>query len=325
MKTQLLYILVSSQADVYLEQAFVSVSSARLRNPGVRIVLLTDSATAGSLAERGVIGESFREMFDEILVQELDPALPPMQRSRILKTGMRKYVKGDFLFIDADTIIAWPLQDIDKVKAPLAACRDLHSPFAQHPHRQAIINMCRKIGFDASAIPEYFNSGVMLVRDVPAVHRFFEAWQQNYEASFAAGIRPDQLSLAKTNAKSQIALLPDAWNCEVQNGVRYLGSAYIWHYMVTNVGSGPQDSLYLLNNPETLLSIREEGGVTAQVKAVIEDPFTGYAPVTQVFAGEDLYLFRTRRYRWLRKHYQPGKKSFREFCLKVWDHLLRRA
>lgn len=325
MKTQLLYVLVSSQADVYLEQAFVSVSSARLRNPGVRIVLLTDRTTADSLAERGVIGESFREMFDEIVVQDLDPSLSAMQRSRLLKTGMRNYVEGDFLYIDADTIVAWPLEGIDRVKAPLAACRDLHSPFALHPHREAIIHMCRRIGYDISAAPEYFNSGVMLVRDTPLTRQFFTDWQANYAASFAAGIRPDQLSLAKTNDKGVIALLPDAWNCEVQNGVRYLGSACIWHYMVTNVGSGPQDSLFLLNNPQTLLAIREEGGITAEVKAVIEDPFTAYAPVTQVFAGEDLYLFRTRRYRWLRRHYKKGGKSFAEFCLKVWDHLLRHA
>lgn len=325
MKTQLLYVLVSTPADVYLEQAFVSVSSARLRNPGARIVLLTDRATADGLAGRGVIGESFREMFDQMVVEDLDPGMSAMQRSRLLKTGMRKYVQGDFLYIDADTVVAWPLQDIDKVKAQLAACRDLHSPFAQHPHRGAILSMCRKIGFDAGNVREYFNSGVMLVRDTPGTHAFFEQWQKNYEASFAAGIRPDQMSLAQTNAKGLIKLLPDAWNCEVQNGVRYLGSAYIWHYMVTNVGSGPQDSLYLLNREDTLLAVREEGGITAQVKAVIEDPFTGYAPVTQVFAGDDLYLFRTRRYRRLRRHYKVGKFSLAEFFLKVWDHLLRRA
>ena len=137
-------------------------------------------------------------------------------------------------------------------------------------------------------------------------------------------VRPDQPSLAQTNSAGQIALLPDQWNCEVQNGVRYLRDAYIVHYMVTNVGSGPQDSLFLLNNPEVLLRMRSAGDITDEIRAVVEDHFKGYAPVTQVFAGDDIHLFRTRRYRWLRKRYVRGKWSLCEFLLKVKDHLLCR-
>ena len=94
--------------------------------------------------------------------------------------------------------------------------------------------------------------------------------------------------------------------------------------MVTNVGSGPQDALFLLNDRNSLLAVRESGSITAEIEAVIENPNLGYAPVTQVFAGEDLYLFRTRRYRWLRAHYRRGKASLLEFLLKVKDHLLCR-
>ena len=327
MKTQLLYILVSSPSDVYLEQAFVSASSARLRNPGARIVLLTDRSTADGLEERGAIGTAFKALFTEVIVADVDPALPAMKRSRLLKTGMRGYVQGDFLFIDADTVVARSLADIDSVEAPLAACRDLHSPFAVHPHREATVNMCRKLGFDASSVKDYFNSGVLLVKDTPENHAFFRAWQKNYLAGWDKGIRPDQPSLAQTLALegAEMALLEDRWNCEVQNGVRYLGDACIVHYMVTNVGSGPQDQLFLLNNRQTLMAVREAGALTPEVQAVVDNPHLGYAPVTQVFAGDDLYLFRSRRYRWLRSHYSPGKWSLGEFLLKVKDHLFKKA
>lgn len=323
MKTKLLYILVSTRADVYLEQAFVSASSARRIHLEADIVLLTDRATAEGMDERGAIGKAFEKLFTSVVVAPLDPSLPGMLRSRLLKTGMRSYVEGDFLFIDADTVVARSLADIDAVEADLAACRDLHSPFAAHPHRGATIGLCRKLGFDVSGIPDYFNSGVMLVRDTPANHAFFEAWQQNYLAGYEKGVKPDQPSLAQTLVSEGVTmtLLKDEWNCEVQNGVRYLRDAYIVHYMVTNVGSGPQDQLFLLNNRNALLAVRAAGRLTPEVEAVIENPFLGYAPVTQVFAGDDLYLFRTRRYRWLRKHYGVHKKSFFEFLLKVWDHL----
>ena len=316
MKTKIVYILVSSGACVYTEQAWVSAYSARLRNPSAEMVLLIDSET--------VVPEPMAALFNQIRKVDFPSEVPPMKRSRLLKTGMRGLVEGDFLYIDADTVVARPLDDIDAVEAPLAACRDLHAPFAEHPHRSATINMCRRLGFDASGVADYFNSGVMLVKDTPENHAFFEAWQQNYLAGYEAGIRPDQPSLAQTNASGAIALLPDVWNCEVQNGVRYLRDAYIVHYMVTNVGSGPQDKLFLLNDQAVLFRMREAGGITEEIRSVVEDHFKGYAPVTQVFAGDDIYLFRTRRYRSLRRGYRPGKWSLAEFLLKVKDHLLCR-
>ncbi len=318
MKTQLLYILVSSPADVYTEQILVSATSARRRNPSAVMLLLTDSDT--------IVTPALQSLFDRVIRQDFPADIPPMKRSRLLKTGMRSLVEGDFLFIDADTIVARPLDGIDAVEAPLAACPDLHSHFPEHPHYEATVNMCRKLGFDASRENWYFNSGVMLVKDTPENHAFFKAWQDNYLAGYEAGIRPDQPSLAKTCAAFDhpVALLPHQWNCEVQNGIRYLRDAYIVHYMVTNVGSGPQDALFLLNDRNSLLAVRESGSITAEIEAVIENPNLGYAPVTQVFAGEDLYLFRTRRYRWLRAHYRRGKASLLEFLLKVKDHLLCR-
>lgn len=318
MNTKILYILVSDGTGFYTEQALVSATSARERNPGATLVLLTDGDT--------VVPELLGRLFDHQVRVAFPPGVPPMKRSRLLKTGMRQHVEGDFLFVDADTVVARPLEDIDAVQAPLAACRDLHSPFREHPHYRATVNMCRRLGFDVSAEAEYFNSGVMLVRDTPQNHAFFRLWQRNYLAGYEAGIRPDQPSLAQTQAACghPIALLDDVWNCEVQNGVRYLRDAYIVHYMVTNVGSGAQDSLFLLNSREALLKMREAGGLTPEVRAVMEDPFKGYAPVTQVFAGDDIYFFRTRRYRWLRRHYVRGKTSLLEWLLKVKDHLVCR-
>ena len=319
MKTKLLYILVSTPSDVYTEQAWVSVYSARRHHPDAEILLLTDGET--------VIPQPLEKLLSGVMRVPFGADVPPMKRSRLLKTGMRNYVDGDFLFIDADTVIARSLEEIDAVEAPLAACRDLHSPFAVHPHRSATVNLCRKLDFDASGIENYFNSGVLLVKDTPQNRSFFRAWQKNYLEGYEKGVKPDQPSLAKTLAREgvEMALLEDRWNCEVQNGVRYLGDACIVHYMVTNVGSGPQDQLFLLNRKEALLEVRQAGGITPAVAAVIENPHLGYAPVTQVFAGEDLYLFRTRRYRWLRSHYKPGKWSLGEFLLKVKDHLFKKA
>lgn len=324
MKTKILYVLVSGPEDVYLEQAYVSALSCVRHNPEATLVLLTDRLTADGWLQEHPLSREFLALFSEVLTVPLDPALSAMQRSRLLKTGMRQHVQGDFLYIDADTIVARSLEDIDTFPDALAAAPDLHCPFAKHPHRQATLNLCKKLGYDASAELYYYNSGVLLVRDRTEARAFFRRWQENYAEGFRRGVRPDQPSLAQSGAGRMFVRLPDVWNCEVQNGVRYLRDAYIVHYMVTNVGSGPQDALYLLNRRDVLLRMREKGTLTDEVRAVMEDPFAGYAPLTQVFSGDDLYLFRTRRYRWLRRHYAPGKFSLLEWLLKVKDHLCRK-
>lgn len=321
MKTQLLYILVSSEADVYMEQAFVSAYSARLRNPDARIVLLTDRVTADGWLQKNPLSARLKAIFSEIVVADLDASLPSMQRSRLLKTGMRGYVKGDFLFIDADTIVARSLGSIDSFPAALAAAPDLHCTFNEHPHRRATINICKKLDYNPSEDEYYFNSGVLLVRDVQENHTFFSRWQKNYFDGLSHGVKPDQPSLAKTNISREISLLPDEWNCEVQNGVRFLKDAFIIHYMVTNLSGGRLDRLYLLNDPNVLLRMRKEGTMTKEIEEVVDDPFKGYARLTQVFAGEEVPFFRTRRYRWMRSRYFDGKPSPMEFLLKLRDHM----
>ena len=323
--TKCLYLLVSGPEDVYLEQAYISASSCARHNPDASLTLLTDRLTAEGWLRESPLSGPFRALFKEIKVVDLDASLPAMQRSRLLKTGMREYVEGDFLFIDADTVVARSLSDIDAFDAPLAACPDLHATFREHPHRRATIHMCKRLGFDATLTRNYFNSGVMLVRDTPENHAFFKAWQQNYLHGFAAGIKPDQPSLAQTDAQCAFPIreLPGEWNCQVQNGVRYLRDAYILHYMVTNQSSGQEDKLYVLNSKELLLRVRKEG--LAPVEDILGNPLRGYAPSVRVFAGEDLHFFQTRRYKWMRRRFRREGFSLLECLLKVKDHLLKRV
>ena len=321
MKTQLLYVLVSGAEDFYFEQAFVSAVSARRTNPDARIVLLTDTATDAAIGTRGAQAGEFRALFDRIVPVALDAALPAMKRSRLLKTGMRDYVDGDFLYLDSDTLVAGPLDGIDAVPGPLAACADLHCRFADHPHRAATLSLCRKAGFDASGEEVYFNGGVMLVRDCPQAKEFFRRWREYYLEGYDRGLRQDQPALAHANASLGHPLqeLPGEWNCQLQYGARYLGGARIVHYVCTNVSSGEERRLFALNDPAVLQKVRSEG--PGAVQDVIADPFRGLASCARLSAGDDLDFFRTRRYRWLRSRFRRGRFSLLEFLLKICDHL----
>ena len=68
MKTKIVYVLVSDEKDLYLEQAWLSVYSLRLHNPTAYVVVLMDDNT-----ERSLVGKrnKFCELVTEIKVVDV--------------------------------------------------------------------------------------------------------------------------------------------------------------------------------------------------------------------------------------------------------------
>ena len=87
MKTKIVYVLVSSPEDLYLEMAYVSMCSVKHHNPDATIVLVVDSATNASFTSTRA---SFSNKADEIIVVELDSNIKAQKRSRLLKTSVRQ-------------------------------------------------------------------------------------------------------------------------------------------------------------------------------------------------------------------------------------------
>ena len=322
MNTKILYVLTSTPDDIYLEQAFLSAWSVRHHSPEARITLLTDRLTDGSFDRRGAIGQRFLELLDEKIVLDLDPGLSAMVRSRLLKTSMRAHVSGDFLYLDTDTLAARPLDGIDAVAEgipDIAACRDSHCSNADNPYREANLGLCRRIGFDLSAEENYFNGGVFLVRDTAGARAFFETWNNLYIKGLEKGVTKDMPSLAQTDAACghTLRVLDDKWNCELKHGIKFLPQAFIVHYLCTNITYGQDRQLFLLNDRNVLLEVRQAAAPTEAVRAVADDPFAGLADLTHTFAGDDVYFFRTRRYRFARNGFRRGKASGWENLLKL--------
>lgn len=322
MKTKILYVIVSGTKDFYMEQLYVSVYSARRHNPDAFIEILMDTATEASLSDRGPLAGGLGRLATKLTVIDLDPSLPAKKRSRLLKTGMRSYVTGDFLYLDCDTIVTSSLEPIDGQTANVAACRDSHCSFKDNPYRQSDIDVCRKVGIDISGEEDFFNGGVVYAKDTPRAHDFFSLWNSLYEEGYGIGVSQDQPSFCKANLLSGHALkhLDDVWNCELKHGVRYLKDARIVHYLCS--WPEPGKEYYIMNDREALLRIKENGTIPEDIAALADDPFLGIPPLTQLFAGDDLALFRTRRFRFLRGSFRKGRKSFSEFLLKVYYHIV---
>lgn len=322
MKTKLVYVLTSSEKDIYLEQFYVSSYSAKYYMPDCYIVLLTDVETEKSFSDKRKVELQY---VDEIVSIDLDSKKNTAQkRSRLLKTNIRNYIKGDFLFIDCDTIITKPLYEIDDCKYEMAACWDSHSLFINNPYRDGCINDCKKLNFNVEIEDIYFNSGVIYCKDTDNTHSFYTLWNNNYIEG-SSKVKMDQPSFAKTNHElhSFVQKLDDVWNCELKHGIKFLRDAKIVHYLCTNKSQNNDIQLFLLNDEKKLRKVKETAEIFPDIKKTVIDPFYGLADLTHCFAGQDVYFFRTAAFTSLRNLYQNRIFGFIEFLLRCINKMLK--
>ena len=318
MKTKILYVLISDLGDFYAEQLYISLISLRKNSPEAVVTVLTDQITYDTLTTRGKVGKHLLVAPVDWVIAPQDPACTKEFRSRLLKTGMRQYVDGDFLYIDTDTIIAKPLDGVDNIPHELALCLDHHCPINDNPEKNLIKNRCLKIGEDLSQSPFYFNSGVILARDTQSVRDFFSQWQKNYLMGREYGIKTDQQSLAKTlnNNPINVGQLGGEWNCQLPYGVRYMGSSIIFHYFA-GISANLDEKLFILNDIDVLSRIRSSEEMPSDVEDVVNDFFKGISNVSMLIGKQDMVFRTTRRYKDLKRSFVPGKFSFLEILLKV--------
>lgn len=310
MKTKIVYVVVSSPEDVYLEQAYVSMFSLKFHMPDAYVVLLTDKLTSETLI--GIRKEEVKYA-DEIIVKDLnDRMYNSQQRSRLLKTSVRNLIEGDFLFIDCDTIIARPLDDIDYIDAEIAACYDSHCSFIDNPYREMNLQLGRRLEWpmiEQESI--FYNGGVIFVKDIPVTHDFYRLWNTYLIDGYKNSVYKDQPSFAKANYRMGhiVRKLDDEWNCELKHGIRYLKDAYVVHYLCTNTSQYQNEQLFILNEKSVLLEVKRTGMLNERIVETIKDPFKGLAKLTYSFSGDDIYFFMTNEYQFVRKHFKRGFHS----------------
>ena len=269
MKTKLVYVLTCSHDNDYIEQALMAAYSARYHNPDAHIVLLTDDKTDELLV--GVRGELLNYVSEKIVVP-FDADKNMHYRSRWLKTSVRKLIKGDYLFIDCDTITMCNLSHIEQIDAEIAMVRDENVNIADEDYAAArpMIENCQKIGFDVTNEKYYFNSGVMYVRDTEMTHKLYERWHELWQEGVENGINLDQPTFAKANYDMghPVVLLEDRWNCIVPSQIDEIYSAYILHFW---------HSKSFLYTRKVMQYVRENG-LTEFVKYYIMHPTETFLP-----------------------------------------------
>jgi hypothetical protein len=277
------YVLTSSQADTYYEQFFLSVVSFRLYNPNASVIVLIDKDTQTNLS--GIRAE-YEKYVSDVKIIDVPDEFPQKDSSRWIKTSIRSYVFGDFLFLDCDTIITCKLEpDFDpSIKA--GAVLDTHITLENHHLKKYFENSDRKIGFSASFKEKrHYNGGLIYCKDNPEGKRFFDKWHDLWLHGRGRGNSQDMPSLNQANYELNniITELPGEWNCQIShNGLPCLHNAKIIHYYATSLASFAP--AYRLASAEVLASIKETGKISPEIMKMLENPKAAFEIHSRIIA-----------------------------------------
>jgi lipopolysaccharide biosynthesis glycosyltransferase len=280
------YVLTSSINDTYYEQFFLSGASLRLSNPDSEIIVLVDNKTNSTLTDRR---SCFKEYVSDINIISVPPEFSQKEASRWIKTSIRNYISGDFIFIDCDTIITGNLASDFSLDIQIGAVLDTHVLLSDHHLKDNFINQKILSGFgNQFNFTNYFNSGIIFCKDTPETRNFFNRWHELWKESNKNGVDADQPAFNQANYEmgNIISELTGEWNCQIShNGLPYLSNAKIIHYYATSLVSF--EPAYILASSKTLSSIKETGALPTDILKLLENPKYAFTDKSRITADTD--------------------------------------
>lgn len=298
MKTIIVYVLVSSDKDFYLEQLWASVYSLKHFTPSARIKVLTDEET-----NRRFLDDKYEELggyIDEVVPVPFDSSISGKERSRWIKTNMRSLITGDFLFLDTDTIVTSDLSEVDYLKMNVGIVLDLHCQFISHPFESSIRKKIQRLfGGELKPSTNYYNSGVIFAKDSQESHQFFEKWHENWQkAKDKVGGVQDQQSLVVTiNELGVVEDLDGVYNCQILGSIEYLVNAKIVHFFNTQWADNTLSDFF---GDEIYKQIRKDGGVSEDTERLILNCKSSFVSPSMPIGLEDMKLWLTPSFKLLR-------------------------
>ena len=291
---QIVYVLVANEKNLYLEEMWVSIFSLRRHHPEATVKVLMDVETKEYLSRF----PQLTSMIDETVVVQTPAGYNAKQRSRQIKTTIRNVLKGDYIFIDTDTVICKPLdgivEDIRELKdfRGIAAVREGHATMKDtlFPPNGTVK---RIFDIDISQSPLMTNSGVMFVADIPFTHEFYKRWNENWKRScFEKGNSQDQPSLYATDCQYGYVIreLSGIYNAQVAMSLKYYADAVILHWWHMDFIEDQSYSPYF--SLEIYKDLKKEGEITPQIEELIINAKQSFVSPTMPVGKEHiLFLF----------------------------------
>lgn len=160
--SRIVFALTSEGKDYFSAMTRIAVESIRITNPTVLATLACDSDTATNLEKNK---DPLLKEVDDILVIET-PAGVPGFRNRWVKTSLRRYVTGPFLFLDSDILVRGDLSPVFAVPADLAAAANHSLERLEDQIWSEDRDFLNKMSWQTSD-QVYVNGGVIFYNDTP--------------------------------------------------------------------------------------------------------------------------------------------------------------
>lgn len=273
-----LYVLVGSEKGFYCEQTLVSMASLKNVQPDAFVVLLVDNQT-----DRNFVPEieRIKKYVNEYVVVPVEECIPSIAKSRFIKTSMRKYVQGDFLYIDADTIWNAPVDEAAFTHDVMGVL-DGHCLLAEHPLKKGIEEDFKKVDCNPG-VEKYVNGGVLFSRDSEVSKNFYDIWHKKWvETSKSKNfIDMPSLNYAIKEIGDVFALLPDTYNVQISRSWEYFFDAKIIHFF-TGWQNDCFESPYLFQKKEFWNEVKESG-LSESIFATISRPLAAFEKTLGVY------------------------------------------
>jgi hypothetical protein len=295
--------------------------------PDADIILLCDEKTNENFVENRIQHE---KLLTETIVKTAPDNFSHTEISRWIKTSMRKLVRGDFLFIDCDTVICANLSSIFDTDIKLGICLDKHLLLDCHDKKERIIERDKILGFNSYLSGKHYNSGVIYCKDTPEVNHIFERWHELWLYSKSKNINIDQAAFNMAiheaiNSENPFPIteLDGSWNCQIAfNGLQYLADSKIIHYFASSMFL--YDSAFIPGSNSILSKIKEKGRITDDIFDMLKNPRAAFEEESRIISGMDaLELVNSPIFDislWLIKN-KPKIfgliKRFCSFCIKI--------
>lgn len=240
MKTKVVYVVVGNSNNIFIEQCWCSIWSAKHYMPDCQVAVVSDTATIENI--KIVKREGFIDMVDELIDSKVPDHYTNMEKSRWIKTNLRSLVRGTFLYVDTDTLFTGDISEIDVFKCSVGMVKDLHLNFCDNYFRDKVIaNMLKYFDFHCKKTSNFYNGGVIFAMDTPQTHNFFNNWHSNWIRTQSKGYAFDQLSLFKTCIEHSdvVSEINGIYNCQISTSIQYLYDAKIIHFFTSNSGIHP--------------------------------------------------------------------------------------
>lgn len=285
MKTKLVYVLTCAPEATYIEQALISIWSARYHNPSAHIVLLVDDLTNKLFV--GKRSEVLDYINEKVIIHFENKDANMMYRSRFIKTQIRLLVKGDLLFIDCDTIVNKSLADIDQCEAEVAMVPDEHLNLREYPDSVLLplIDYANKLDYDIISEERYFNSGVIYAKDNVRAYELWKCWHSIWLEGVAKGIGIDQPSLGKANLECDhiISILPNVWNTLIYMNPIFANEGRILHFW------NFRNKSFIFTTP--FLEYLRKKGLTDYAKFCILNPLKSILPFDNILTQSNIFQY----------------------------------